>query len=118
MNVITQGDIYSNASGKKKWWKSLLFASPIGAAGYGVYKLGERKGKKSGSDVGFSKQEETTGGKSPDTKAPIKGAEVTGADTQQTQQTQQGMSKNAKIGLAVGGLVVVGLVIFLATRKK
>jgi hypothetical protein len=28
-----------------------------------------------------------------------------------------GLSKNAKIGIAVGGVVVLGLVIFLATRK-
>jgi len=30
----------------------------------------------------------------------------------------QGMSKGAKVGLAIGGLVVVGLVIFLVARKK
>lgn len=39
-------------------------------------------------------------------------------DYSQEQPQASGMSKGAKIGLAIGGVVLLGTVIYLATRKK
>jgi len=35
-----------------------------------------------------------------------------------TMPENSGLSKNAKIGLAIGGVAVLGIVIYLATKKK
>jgi len=59
-------------------------------------------------------------GKTPDDKTNAdegKGSGI-GTGTTTDTNTQQGMSSGAKIGLAIGGVVVLGLIIVLATRRS
>lgn len=51
---------------------------------------------------------------SPDGGAPIDTTEP----ITETPAEEKGMSKNMKIGLAVGGVVIIGLIIYAATRPK
>lgn len=51
---------------------------------------------------------------SPDGGAPIDTTEP----INETPAEEKGMSKNMKIGLAVGGVIIVGLIIYAATRPK
>jgi hypothetical protein len=119
MNVITQGEIYSNAHGN--FWKNAVLFTPAGpiiaatraARGESIWK------RKDGSMAIVDKNgkvieeipkdaEKQAKEKAPETKAPDTSATPTPPPT--------GMSSGAKIGLAIGGVVVIGLVIFLATR--
>lgn len=124
MNVITQGEIYSNAKGN--FWKNAVLFTPAGpiiaasraAKGESIWKRKDGSMAivdKNGNVVEEIPKDAEKQAKAPETKSPD--ASGTGAGT--TTQTQQGgMSSGAKIGLAIGGVVVIGLVIFLATRKK
>jgi LPXTG-motif cell wall-anchored protein len=126
MNVITQGEIYSNAGGN--FWKNAVLFTPAGPiiaaarAAKGESIIKRKDGSmaivdKSGSvvqeipkDAEKQAKEKAPETKAPDTKAPDTSATPPPPST--------GMSSGAKIGLAIGGVVVIGLVIFLATRKK
>jgi LPXTG-motif cell wall-anchored protein len=120
MNVITQGEVYSNAGGN--FWKNAVLFTPAGPiiaasrAAKGESIIKRKDGSmaivdKKGSVVQEIPKDAEKQAKAPETKAPDVSA--TPSTTPST-----GMSKGAKIGLAIGGVVVVGLVIFLATRKK
>jgi LPXTG-motif cell wall-anchored protein len=125
MNVITQGEVYSNARGNF-WKNAVLFtpAGPIIAASRAAKgeKIWKRKDgsmaivDKSGKVIEEIPKDAEKQAKAPETKAPETKAPDVSATSSTTPST--GMSKGAKIGLAIGGVVVVGLVIFLATRKK
>lgn len=121
MNVITQGEVYSNARGN--FWKNAVLFTPAGPiiaaarAAKGESIIKRKDGSmaivdKSGSVVQEIPKdaEKQAKEKAPDTKTPDTSATPSPPPT--------GMSSGAKIGLAIGGVVVVGLVIFLATRKK
>jgi len=118
--IIYQNQEYSNLDDAAK--AGLLTAGVGGAVALGTALIGRQRtatdieqvcGKK--PKVGKKKKEAwqkcadaNSGG---GTKAPI-------TSTDNNQQQPQGMSSGAKVGLAIGGLVVVGLVIFLIARKK
>jgi hypothetical protein len=72
----------------------------------------EKKLGKLDSKTGKKTDETTTDG---DTVSKGKG---TSENTNVNTQTQQGMSSSAKIGLTIGGVVVLGLIIVLATRRN
>jgi hypothetical protein len=118
MNVITQGELYSNAGGN--FWKNAVLFTPAGpiiaasraAKGQKIWKRNDGSMAivdKSGKVIEEIPKDAEKQAKAPETKAPDVSA--TSSTTPST-----GMSKGAKIGLAIGGVVVVGLVIFLATR--
>jgi len=54
-------------------------------------------------------------GKQPN--APMSTAALQPTTVTITQPQSEGLSQNAKIGLAVGGVVALGLIVYLATKK-
>lgn len=102
----------SFSSGDGKFWKTVGLLNPITAP---IIIGKSLKNKKDQKQQGASSDKATT----PSDKPTPSGSATPSGGTTDTSQTQQGgMSKGAKIGLIVGGIAVVGLVIFLATRKK